>query len=366
MDEFRKKLSKMNIESSSPSVSEELTPTRGSPLNVFTNDDNSDDSSVEELVVDVDFEESKYDSSDSSSDGSDGEDVIFPPEIFIGYNDFPLEYKRRLYGLINSSKCRKLKGSESGAFGTIEINKNSITKHLDLFSTKTFGKLLRDKDLLEFSFERFMNYCVDIKKYVREGKRLFRNNFIQISNCGYCLEKDISNNNFYKILVNVDMKREKWHERDMKYMIQSKKLSDDELSSIGAQIYLISSTMNKKSIFHNDLKPANILIGRAPKNIIYNTLGLKLKIKKGDRIPIFIDYDLISFDKYRPAGGATLSQVDFGFFEEAFNKMKKNVLIKSLEEEFTSANNTYRLFVENGLDVKMVTSSVGGKKRRKK
>ena len=102
---------------------------------------------------------------------------------------------------------------------------------------------------------------------------------------------------------------------DMKKEIYSFK----QLGSLFCQIYYISVVSNRKGLFHNDLKPANIVINKARKNFVYSGLGnIKINIKKGDLIPIFVDYDLISFKKFSNYGNhpASGTSYDFNFFKE--------------------------------------------------
>lgn len=283
------------------------------------------------------------------------------------YRDLPEKYEDRLIELVENKECKNLKSSDSGAFGTVKIGRQHITKQVDLLETRMMKKLIRQShagldEKLDFIVERFFNYCKDVRKYIRLSKRFFKPNFVNISNCFYC-------NKFGKFIISVDMLRDKkHHEKDLKKFINSN-MSEKELNSIYAQIFIVTTILNNKKIYHNDVKPSNILIARAYKNISYNFLGFKLNIKKNQYIPIFIDYDLHSLDYPRlPDTGDEIPKSDFDFFVYSSKKIKKisNFLNNLSKLKPLESNEIYNLFQEEGLNVTKQVSTTGGRKTKTK
>jgi hypothetical protein len=206
-----------------------------------------------------------------------------------------------------------------GASGVLDIKLDK--KYLDRESYIVQKHFLKGAIFQKFYFPRLKNYCKDIRKYIKRSSKLFPNNFLQIKDCKYCLYKGGS---FGKKILNYDVK--------ISYKMQNashkKKTSDNfeddlskniytdiDLSSLFIQIYYISIVCNKKGIFHNDLKAGNIVINNAKNNFYYTGLGnLKIHIRKGDFIPIFVDYDLISFKDLGYDHPASGTSEDMNFF----------------------------------------------------
>ena len=110
-----------------------------------------------------------------------------------------------------------------------------------------------------------------------------------------------------------------------------------QLGNLFCQVYYISVVSNKADLFHNDLKPANIVINKARKNFVYSGLGnIKINIKKGDLIPIFVDYDLISFRKFEMDEGhpASGTSYDFSFFKQKNNKKNNKKYSKLFSDDY--------------------------------
>jgi serine/threonine protein kinase len=184
-----------------------------------------------------------------------------------------------------------------------------------------------------FYFPRLKNYCKDITKYTTKAIRFFPNNFLKIKNCNYCLYDGVTSN-LKKIAINdikvsYIMQNASFNKKSIDNFSDELKKSlynNKQLSLIFLQIYYISIVCNKNNLFHNDLKPANIVINKAKKNFSYKGLGnLVINIKKNDLIPIFIDYDLISFQNLNIDHPAEGFSEDFTFFTEKIpSKYKKN------------------------------------------
>jgi len=275
------------------------------------------------------------------------------------YNEFPDRYKDKILDLIQSEECTDISPSDNqGAFGTISIENDCVTKQLNLLNKDIVEQLLitDPENKLDFLMNRFINFDKDTNNFVRETKLYFPHNFLDVSNFFYYINK---RRNKHRIFISMKMKREKGHEQDMKQMLNQ--LTEKEINSISAQIYIITTVLNSKHIYHNDTKPANILIGKAPKDFSYNFLGLKLKIFKGERIPIFIDYDLHSMDKLRLPDIASFFplETDYDFFNESINKTSLfykpsdflNILSKLSHDTF-NLEKIVELFTEEGLNVK--------------
>ena len=236
---------------------------------------------------------------------------LHPDYILLSDNN-----KKIIQEIISDKNCEVFDSNGKGAFGSIKISKNFVTKKVDLLPINIIkiGSRYANPIKINFLVNRLKNYCSDVKKYVKSVKKYFPNNILEVTDCSYC-------NNNRKILLIFKMERNSTHEKDMKYMLKNKKLSKEEIKSLITQIKEISMKLNEKKIFHNDLKPANILIAKSDKDFVYPS---GLKIKKGDRIPILIDYDLHSLDKLRlpEVGDVELPKNDFEFFMLAYNKLK--------------------------------------------
>jgi len=220
----------------------------------------------------------------------------------------------------NNCPIKVIENSKSGASGVLDVNvaKKYLYRESYIVQSHFLGGTIFEK----FYFPRLQNYCRDISKYIRRTRKMFPNNFLQIKDCKYCLynskpsgkkvaEQDVK--------ISYQMENGSYKKKNSDNFsdeMEKKIYNDAQLSSLFIQIYYISIVCNKKNIFHNDLKAANIIINKAKKNFVYSGLGnLEISIKKGDLIPIFVDYDLISFKDFgfddHPASGTS---EDFNFF----------------------------------------------------
>jgi hypothetical protein len=212
-----------------------------------------------------------------------------------------------------------LEDGKRGASGVLDIKLDQT--YLDRESYIVQQHFLKGAIFQKFYFPRLKNYCKDITKYIKRSSKIFPNNFLKIKNCKYCLYKGIP---FGKKILDYDVKisyrmqnasYKKKNSDNFADDISKKIYTDIDLSSLFLQIYYISIVCNKKGIFHNDLKAANIVINRAKKNFYYTGLGnLKIHIRKNDFIPIFVDYDLISFKDIGHDHPASGTSEDFNFF----------------------------------------------------
>lgn len=239
----------------------------------------------------------------------------------------------------NNKQCPILKNDGSGAFGTIEIGKNDVKKVLQLIPQDKLNTLITDykykpkKSQLYFLINRLNNYCEDVKKYVSRCKRYFPYNFLDIYNCNLCN----SGNKKNQVYVEMGIGKGQTFAKILKDNLLSKK----DIESIIIQIYYMSIVLNRKKIFHNDLKPANIIIGKTKANIIYDVLKntqekLVISVPKDSYHPIIVDYDLTSLDKVNPVefpDGTFMNPIipDFSFFSGTTNKI----------------NNKYEKFLSN-------------------
>jgi len=227
--------------------------------------------------------------------------------------------KKTIWGNPKHPFCQeRLKSPKSGASGSIDVNlskkiikRSSYIVHKNMLSANIFQN---------FYMPRLINYCSDIKKYVNGVRKMFPNNFSKIYNCYYCIDT----RNGPKKIMDLDLKisyemdnasfgkdsSDNFHED-----IINNKYDKTTMYSLLIQLYYISIVCNKKDLYHNDFKAANIVIRRSNKKFTYSGLGdVNIMIKKGDLIPVIIDYDLISFkvvDDDHPASGTSF---DFSFF----------------------------------------------------
>jgi len=241
-----------------------------------------------------------------------------------------------------TSNCPVLISNGSGAFGTIEISKNKVKKVLDLMPPKTRKTLLRDYKVLKnrsqlyFLINRLDNYCSDIRKFVSIAKKYFPDNFVQIYNCEICQSNTEDMKNVYV-------------EMGIGHGITLKKFIKDyqdrnprEVLNVIVQVLYIFLTFNSNKIYHNDVKPANIIVGIADTNLKYRYLMnektremITLKINKGDYYPIIIDYDLSSLkepvyvessDFVAPGSPDTAFLINYIVNMPSINKSLKQIL----------------------------------------
>ena len=284
--------------------------------------------------------------------------------------------------LLKSKTCPSFKKEDIlgiGGFGITAIVNGKVAKIISNFLKQYIIEVTPWK--WEWIFDRYKNFCQDMDRYSGETMALFPNNFVKIkqNECGFCRDEK---SEIISLYSNMELIKGAI-DGDFRENLEKNNLSQEELNKLFAQVYYISIVTNKNSLHHNDLKPANIMIKRASKNIIYNNLVsngkvLKLKIPKGDYVPVFIDYDLVSFRRFDPfseaagfpASGSTSD--DFSYFskktKEYDSKQKTNKILK-LEEVATEFNieETNKVFSEllpNGYVE--LSDFIGGKRKKSK
>ena len=232
------------------------------------------------------------------------------------------------------NKCPKLKNDASGAFGSIEISQNKVKKLLGLIQKKDQGTLLRSygqlkkKSQLYFLINRLNNYCKDIRTFVNTTRKIFPNNFLKIYKCNLC-----QGTKGKKATPDVYVEMALGKGKTLKEVLKKKSISKKELESVFVQIYYISMVLNMKKLYHNDLKPANIIVAKSDHPIIYDALKsggdfIKMRLPKGSYYPVFVDYDLNSKNQSETVeapGGAFLSpgSPDFSFFAVTTSKVDR-------------------------------------------
>ena len=241
--------------------------------------------------------------------------------------------------------CPKLKSDAAGAFGTIEISQDKVKKVLGLIQPKHHNTLLRSyshnkkKSQLYFLINRLNNYCRDIRLFVNSARKIFPNNFLKIYKCNLC-QGPKGKNSTPDVYVEMALGKGK----TLKEVLQKKTISKKELESVFLQIYYISMVLNMKKLYHNDLKPANIIVAKSDHVIVYDGLKssgefIKMRLPKGSYYPIFIDYDLTSKNKAEtveePEGSfISPGSPDFSFFAATTEKVdsKQEKFLESLPE----------------------------------
>lgn len=285
--------------------------------------------------------------------------------------------KELLKKLKNDKECPVFTEKESigkGGFGETAKKNNQIHKIILDLTSKYLGEA---EQQWEWMFNRYKNFCNDMLKYSSKTSKLFPENFIKYNkdDCGYCITKNKPAIYFKMDLI------QNMLSGDFKKYIKKSSLKQEELDLIFAQIYYVAIKTNQEKLYHNDLKPANIVLKKADKDFIYSNLKqnnkkLILKIKKGDYIPVFIDYDLISFNHMQndlglwdfPASGS--SSDDFSYFTqktiEYNNKLKNNkILLLESESDDFNLEETYNVFNEL-LNDRVQINQTGGKKNKNK
>jgi len=145
----------------------------------------------------------------------------------------------------------------------------------------------------KLNLKTLLNLCTNVKDFQSEFKKLFPNNFNVINNCSMCIDEK---NNLYRSydMTLID-------DYNLSEQIEEMAGSEEvqQTRSIIAQLYYIMLYLHKKTkIMHKDVKPDNVMINEAQNDFIYKGLGnIEIKIKKGEVIPILIDYDLSTINK---------------------------------------------------------------------
>lgn len=205
-------------------------------------------------------------------------------------------------------KCPILKNESSGAFGMIEYDKknNQIKKLIDLIDSKKLNILNREYNLKKinkkeknssifFIINRLDNFCKDMNIFIKNVKNLFPEHFLNIKKCNLCKN---NKNDISSIYLEMDLASG----FTLYDGINKKILNLNELKNINIILQYIFYTLNYKKIYHNDLKPKNIIISKTNKKIKYdflknNKYKIILEIPKDTYIPIIIDYDFTTTEK---------------------------------------------------------------------
>lgn len=282
--------------------------------------------------------------------------------------------------LLNSGTCQSFTKEQilgEGGFGVTAKVNNKVVKIMSNFLTKYMGEPTSWK--WEWIFNRYKNFCQDMDKYTTNTIKLFPDNFVKITEneCGFCKNKKNKEISLYVNMEEIKGAMNGDFRKNLKTFTQKQK------NKLFAQVYYIAIVTNKNNLHHNDLKPANIMIKRASKNIIYDNLVsngkvLKLKIPQGDYVPVFIDYDLVSFKRFDPdteaagfpAHGSTSD--DFSYFStktKQYDKTQKNNEILKLENiakyfKIEETNKVFRELLPEGYVE--LSNSIGGKRKKKK
>lgn len=231
----------------------------------------------------------------------------------------------------NNKTCPALKNDGSGAFGTIEISKDNVKKVLQLLNVDQLKTLVegykhkQKKSQLFFLINRLNNYCDDVRKYVSRTKKYFPYNFLDIYKCNLCNTKDKK----HQVYVEMGLGKGQTFHKILKDNLLPKK----DIESIIIQIYYISVVLNRRKIYHNDLKPANIIIGKTKTPILYDAMNNKkeritMSLPREGYHPIIVDYDLTSLNEVNIVtfpDGAFMNPVipDYSFFLATVSKINK-------------------------------------------
>lgn len=257
------------------------------------------------------------------------------PEIITDFFDsLPKELESIVKDIRQKSKnktCPSLKNDGSGAFGTIEIGKNNVKKVLQLMQKNQLKTLVegyrhkQKKSQLFFLINRLNNYCDDIRKFVSRTKKYFPYNFLDIYKCNLCNTDDKPN----QIYVEMGLGKGQTFAKILKDNLLPRK----DIESIIIQVYYICIVLNRKKIYHNDLKPANIIIGKTKVPILYDSMNNKkerisMSLPREGYHPIIVDYDLTSLNEMNPVkypDGAFMNPIvpDFSFFLATISKINK-------------------------------------------
>lgn len=237
------------------------------------------------------------------------------------YNYFvaDLLQKKRLFRPLVKTYCRSpTYNTKSGATGEVTVDSKSkfVVKEGYIVKKEFLDKTIFDS----FYFPRLRNYCQDIETYIKRSKRLLPHNFMTMRNCRYCKYEG----DHYKKISGHDVKvtyemenasygkdnTDNFHEDLLK-----NRYSNRELEPLLFQIHYVATLCNNNKIFHNDFKPANIVINRARQSFVYRGLDPHIiRIEKGDLIPLVVDYDLVSFENLDADHPASGTSDDFFFF----------------------------------------------------
>ena len=219
------------------------------------------------------------------------------------------------------TKCPKLKTKGKGGFGSVGMDEND--GKFKKILPNLLGPYLKTHKKKDFKwmFNRFTNFCEHMKKFSKEAKKFFPNNIIDygIKKCNYCLLSKPGEPPVNSIILELD----KIGETNFRQMIK-KELNKDDIDSIDSimtQLYYIILKLNSENLWHNDFKPANIMIIKTPEDITYEGIMIDdteilLKVKKDNYIPVIIDYDFCSFKHLGQFNLCPVMREDLDFAEE--------------------------------------------------
>ncbi len=216
------------------------------------------------------------------------------------------------------TKCPKLKTKGKGGFGSVGMDEND--GKFKKILPNLLGPYLETRKEKDFKwmFNRFANFCEHMKKFSKEAKKFFPNNIIDygIKKCNYCLLSKPGEPPVNSIILELDQ----IGEANFRQMIR-KELNKDDIDSIMTQLYYITLKLNSENLWHNDFKPANIMIIKTPEDITYEGIMIDdteilLKVKKDNYIPVIIDYDFCSFKHLGQFNICPVMREDLDFAEE--------------------------------------------------
>jgi len=216
------------------------------------------------------------------------------------------------------TKCPKLKTKGKGGFGSVGMDEND--GKFKKILPNLLGPYLKTHKKKDFKwmFNRFTNFCEHMKKFSKEAKKFFPNNIIDygIKKCNYCLLSKPGEPPVNSIILELDQ----IGEANFRQMIK-KELNKDDIDSIMTQLYYIILKLNSENLWHNDFKPANIMIIKTPEDITYEGIMIDdteilLKVKKDNYIPVIIDYDFCSFKHLGQFNLCPVMREDLDFAEE--------------------------------------------------
>ena len=247
------------------------------------------------------------------------------------FDKLPKEFEK-IVGEIKSKasgECPKLKSGAAGAFGQVEITSAKVKKLLNLIQNDKHNILLMNHQTgsknsdLYFLLNRLNNYCKDINEYVKLSKKYFPDNFTKIFKCNRC--------NFGgKQVPYVYVEMETGKGSTFKEFLNNPKTLKKDIASVIIQTYYISLVLNMNKLYHNDLKPANIIVSKSTKTIVYDSLRnskgdkIIMTLPKGKYYPVIVDYDLVTKGKARPAAGQFVAEegsADYDFFAGSTKKV---------------------------------------------
>ena len=233
--------------------------------------------------------------------------------------------------LINSNECPTFAEEDilgKGGFGETALVNGKVAKIMKNF-TKQYIKT-RHNEHWEWIYNRYQNFCNDMESLTGELTALFPNNFIKMSRdeCGFCTYVKNNDEKEVALYANMNIIENNTGGDLQKHIIGKKvrKFTNKELETICGQIYYIIMVMTKNDLYHNDLKAQNVMVKTAKNDIIYDNLEkdntlFTLTIKKGDLVPVLIDYDFLSNEQLEPGFPADGVYTDLQYF---FDSIQKN------------------------------------------